>query len=248
MPLTAIPPSWFLPTLTASSPVGLRACCVPLPTMGFTGFPGSPALASCASLSPPMPHPPELSPPLQPLPCHQGTLPSRRSQVAACATSRPSSTMASVVSAAVANMRHPLLSWASRGFNTLRRPSFEHPKAPSPLISFLLKEVQGRSLGSAHRRRTFVRRRLAEACRLRPQPPVPPKTMLAPPPPLDASPTPMVAHGATYAARMHDWTSPPRRRCLWACASLPRPTVWSSTLPSQPLLPAADAACARAPA
>lgn len=172
MPLTAIPPSWFLPTLTASSPVGLRACCVPLPTMGFTGFPGSPALASRASLSPPMPHPPELSPPLQPLPCHQGTLPSRRSQVAACATSRPSSTMASVVSAAVANMRHPLLSWASRGFNTLRRPSFEHPKAPSPLISFLLKEVQGRSLGSAHRRRTFVRRRLAEACWLRPQPPV----------------------------------------------------------------------------
>jgi len=172
MPLTAFPPSWFLPTLTASSPVGLRACCVPLPTMGFIAFPGSPALASRASLSPPMPHPPELSPPLQPLPCHQGTLPSRRSQLAACATSRPSSTMASVVFAAVASTRHPLLSWASRRFNTLRRPAFEHPKAPASLISFLLKEVQGRSLGSAHRQRTFVRRRLAEACRLRLQPPV----------------------------------------------------------------------------
>jgi hypothetical protein len=32
------PPSWFLTTLTDCSSSGLRACCVPLPTMRFTGF------------------------------------------------------------------------------------------------------------------------------------------------------------------------------------------------------------------
>lgn len=34
----SVPPSWSFPTLTVCSLTGLRACCIPLPTLGFTGF------------------------------------------------------------------------------------------------------------------------------------------------------------------------------------------------------------------
>jgi hypothetical protein len=38
-----VPPSWFLTTSTASSSSTARACCIPLPILGFTAFPSAPA-------------------------------------------------------------------------------------------------------------------------------------------------------------------------------------------------------------
>ena len=35
-----VPSSWFCTTSTACSAAKLRACCIPLPTMGFVSFPG----------------------------------------------------------------------------------------------------------------------------------------------------------------------------------------------------------------
>lgn len=77
------PPSWFLPTLTVSSSSGSRACCIPQPTMRFTGFPAPPyPLRGRFGQSSPMPHPPEPSPREQPAPRHRSLLPPRRSRVA----------------------------------------------------------------------------------------------------------------------------------------------------------------------
>jgi hypothetical protein len=38
-PPALVPPSWFLPTSTACSTLRLRACCIPLPVLGFAAFP-----------------------------------------------------------------------------------------------------------------------------------------------------------------------------------------------------------------
>lgn len=38
------PPTWFLTTLTASFAHALRACCIPLPAVGFAAFPCLPVL------------------------------------------------------------------------------------------------------------------------------------------------------------------------------------------------------------
>jgi hypothetical protein len=58
------PPSWVLTTLTVCSTGGSWACCIPLPTLGFTGFPPSARRARRGSEAfPPVHHPPELSPP-----------------------------------------------------------------------------------------------------------------------------------------------------------------------------------------
>jgi hypothetical protein len=49
---TLVPPTWFLTTSTGSSSSTSRACCIPLPILGFTAFPprpktGLPAMPSC---------------------------------------------------------------------------------------------------------------------------------------------------------------------------------------------------------
>ena len=49
---------------------------------GSSGFRAAPAVQACVGASPPMPHPPEPSPPVQPYPRHREPLPSCRFQVA----------------------------------------------------------------------------------------------------------------------------------------------------------------------
>lgn len=58
-------------------PGGSWACCIPQPTMRFTGLP--PRRAGCAYAAfPPVPRPPELSPPAKPCLRHRWPLPSCR--------------------------------------------------------------------------------------------------------------------------------------------------------------------------
>jgi hypothetical protein len=79
-----VPPSWVLTTLTVCSTDDSQACCILLPTLGFIGFWRSVRRARRDfRASPPMPCPPERSPPKQPYrtsPCGRAPLPLRTSE------------------------------------------------------------------------------------------------------------------------------------------------------------------------
>lgn len=99
-----VPPSWSLTTSTVFSTDGSWACCIPQPIMGFIGFHPCvvAARARFSPESPPMPYPPELSPPVQPHRHSCRPLPSCRFGLRSWCyqgppTSRPCSERASVV-------------------------------------------------------------------------------------------------------------------------------------------------------
>jgi hypothetical protein len=112
------PPSWFLPTLTVSSSSGSRACCIPQPTMRFTGFPAPPyPLRGRFGQSSPMPHPPEPSPREQPAPRHRSLLPPRRSRVGPLDLEALLHSRVRCIPSPLPARSCPLLSWASLPWN-----------------------------------------------------------------------------------------------------------------------------------
>jgi len=68
------------PPCRLAPPEGPRACCIPQPTMGFTGFTDPcDRVPAVAGFLLPMPHPPELALPRQQIPRHRDILPPCRS-------------------------------------------------------------------------------------------------------------------------------------------------------------------------
>lgn len=76
-----VPPSWSLTTSTACSTDDSQACCIPLPILGFTGFPRSPS-ADGVKRFPSGAIPFRAYPPAKPHPRHRGPLPSCRFRAA----------------------------------------------------------------------------------------------------------------------------------------------------------------------
>jgi hypothetical protein len=139
-----VPSSWFRTTSTVSSSCALRACCIPLPTLRFTGFPrrarrpGRRRFPSDAVALQSFPHPQSRCR------CHQR--PAAILPFPSCVRVSPGlvrsswlcSLRASVAPNPVAVVRCPMLSWASRSGTS--RPGWWLPARPfraSPPGSFV---------------------------------------------------------------------------------------------------------------
>jgi hypothetical protein len=129
-----VPPSWFRTTSTVSSSSASWACCIPLPTLRFTGFPrrvrrpGRRRFPSDAVALQSFPHPQSRCR------CHQR--PAAILPFSSCVRVSPGlvrsswlcSLRASVASNPVAGVRCPMLSWASRSGTS--RPGWWLPARP----------------------------------------------------------------------------------------------------------------------